>query len=173
MNAHQQPGPSGTKRKQPRSSTEKDTSSTSKRLKKHHHLDPLEPEPQMLPAGVDELSVGIKSVYQEHWSSIRTHHHTGQQVQDVYNYRITDLNLQSLVEELQQLFQCQTVRFRINASFGFILHNVETAELYYYHSLHNQGHLLDVPPTITNQQDFDDFVEALLHEDILEWARQQ
>ena len=30
MNAHQQPGPSGAKRKQPRQSTEKDTSSTPK-----------------------------------------------------------------------------------------------------------------------------------------------
>ena len=82
----------------------------------------MEPEPHMLPAGEDELSLAMRSVYQEHWSSIRTHHPTGQQVQDVYNYRITDLNLQSLVvEELQQPFQCQAVRFRINASFGFIL----------------------------------------------------
>ena len=135
-------------------------------------MDPLEPEPLMLPGGEDELSLAMRSAYQEHWSSIRTHHHPGR-VQDVYNYRITDLNLHNLMDELQQLFHIQTVRFRINASFGFILRHIETEELRYYHSSHNQGRLLDVPPTITNQEDFDDFVESLMQEDILEWAKQQ
>ena len=174
INVHQQPGPSGTKRKQ-RSFEVKDAGSAPKRLKQrsqHYDVDPLKPDSEMLPAGEDELSLVMKKVYQEHWSSIRSHHHTGR-VQDVYNYRITDFNLHSLVEELQQLFQSQTVRFKINASFGFILRHVETGELCYYHSSHNQGRLLDVPPTITNQQDFDNFMEDLLQEDILEWVRQQ
>ena len=175
MSAHEQPGPNRTKRKQPRSSAEEDNGSAPKRLKQrsqYHLVDPSEPELEMLPAGEDELSLAMREVYQEHWSSIRNHQRTGR-VQDVYNYRITDLNLHSLVEELQQLFQHQTVRFRINASFGFILCHVETGELHYYHSSHNQGRLLDVPPIITNQEDFDNFVETILQEDVLEWTRQQ
>ena len=107
MKVHQQPGPSRTKQKQPRLSADKDPGSTPKRLKlesQYHYVDPLEPELDMLPGGKDELSLAMREVYQEHWSSIRTHHRTGQCVQDIYNYRITDLNLYSLIEELQQLF---------------------------------------------------------------------
>ena len=139
----------------------------------HHNVDPLEPEEAMIPGGGDELSAAMREVYQEHWSSIRTHHCTGQRVQDVYNFTIRDLNLHSLTEELQQMFQSQTVRFRINVSFGFILCHVETGELRYYHSSHNQGRLLDIPPAITNQKDFDAFHSSILQADILEWARQQ
>ena len=139
----------------------------------HHNVDPLEPEEAMIPGDGDELSAAMREVYQEHWSSIRTHHRTGQRVQDVYNFRIRDLNLHSLTEELQQMFRSQTVRFRINVSFGFILRHVETGELRYYHSSHNQGRLLDIPPAITNQKDFDAFLSSILQADILEWARQQ
>ena len=182
MNVHPRLGPSGIKRKRltPSPSTSEDTGARStKRLKQlrsepvHHTVDPLEPEEAMIPGNGDELSAAMREVYQEHWSSIRTHHHTGQRVEDVYNFRIRDLNLHSLTEELQQMFRSQTVRFRINVSFGFILRHVETGELCYYHSSHNQGRLLDIPPAITNQEDFDAFLSSILQADILEWARQQ
>ena len=58
-------------------------------------MDPIQPDPEMLPSGEDELSVAVREVYHEHWSAIRTHHHTGC-VQDIYNYRLRDVNLNSV-----------------------------------------------------------------------------
>ena len=46
-------------------------------------VDPLQPRPDMLPQGDDELTAEVQEVYADHWSSIRTHHRTHQQVQDM------------------------------------------------------------------------------------------
>ena len=93
----------------------------------------------MLPQGDDELTETVRDVYAEHWSSIRTYHHTGQRVQDLYNFRIQDLNMNQLRDQLMQMFRSQVNRFKINVSFGFILRDIETGQLHYYHSSHNLG----------------------------------
>ena len=125
--------------------------------------DPIQPTPDLLPEGNDELTQNIQQVYIEHWSAIRTHHRNGQ-VQDMYNFRIQDLNVNHLRDQLQDLFRSQVHRFKVNASFGFILQNLETGQLCYYHSSHNVGRLLDAPQLINNQEDFDAFLEDIIHE---------
>ena len=106
-------------------------------------------------------------MYAEHWSSIRTHHRTGQQVQNMYNFRIEDLNMNQLREQLMEMFRSHVNRFKINVSFGFILRNIENGELRYYHSSHNLGHLLEAPHLINNEADFEVFLEAIIKDDIL------
>ena len=54
----------------------------------------------MLPQGDDELTEAVQDVYVENWSSIRTHHRTHHQVQDMYNFRIQDLNMNQLRDQL-------------------------------------------------------------------------
>ena len=71
------------------------------------------------------------------------------------------------------MFQSQTSRFKINVSFGFILCNIKNGELCYCHSSHNLGCTLEAPHLISNQEDFEAFLEAIIEEDILEWARKQ
>ena len=61
----------------------------------------------------------------------------------------------------------------MNVSFGFILRNVETEELRYYHSSQNNSRLFDVPHLIRNEEDLDKFLADLSREDILEFIRQQ
>ena len=102
-------------------------------------VDPIQPEADILPSAEDNLSDDLREVYQHHWSSICTHHHT----QDVYNYWLQDVNVNQLAGQLQQMFRQQRTRFKVNVSFGFILRNIETGELRYYHSSHNQGRLLE------------------------------
>ena len=58
----------------------------------------------MLPLGDDNLTEAVREVYTDHWSSIRTHHRTGQRVQDMYNFRIQDLNMNQLREQLMAMF---------------------------------------------------------------------
>ena len=53
--------------------------SVSKRARSEpHDVDPLQPRPEVLPQGDDELTEAVQDVYADHWFSIRTHHHTGQ-----------------------------------------------------------------------------------------------
>ena len=177
-NAHAQPSASSKRKRTVHTratATEGGAASIqNKRMRgEHQQVDPLQPQPDMLPSGEDDLSADLREIYQDHWASIRTHHRTSQRIQDVYNYRLPDVNITLLAEQLQHLFQSQRRRFKVNVSFGFVLRNIETGELRYYHSSHNQGRLFDAPHMINNQDDFDAFLEDLLKEDILEWARQQ
>ena len=73
-----------------------------------------------------------------------TGHQSGHIIKwDVYKIYTTitliDMNLHSLVNPLQQLFRNQNTCFRVNVIYGFILQNIETEELQYYHSSQNQG----------------------------------
>ena len=127
----------------------------------------------MLPPGQDDLDVNVRDVYIEHWSAIRTHHRINQRVQDMYNFRIQNLNMNHLRDQLMEMFRSQVHQFKINVSFGFILQNIENRELRYYHSSHNLGRLLEAPHLISNEEDFEAFLEVIMEEDLLEWARQQ
>ena len=81
--------------------------------------------------------------------------------------------MNQLREQLMEMFRSHVNRFKINVSFGFILHNIENGELHYYHSSHNLGCLLEAPHLINNEADFEVFLEAIIEDDILEWARKQ
>jgi hypothetical protein len=45
--------------------------------------------------------------------------------------------------------------FKINLSFGFILRNVETGELRYYHSSQNNSRFFDAPHLIRTEEDLE------------------
>ena len=123
-----------------------------------HDVDPLQPRPELLPQGDDELTEAVRDVYVDHWFSIRTHDHTSQWVKDMYNFRIQDLNMNQLRDQLMEMFQIQNSRFKINISFGFILWDIERGQLHYYHSLHNLGQMLEAPHLISNEEDFEAFL---------------
>ena len=74
---------------------------------------------------------------------------------------------------VQHIFANQTTAFKINVSFGFMLRNVETGELRYYHSSQNNARFLDVPHLIRNEEDLERFLEELSRHDMLEFIRQQ
>ena len=76
-------------------------------------------------------------------------------------------------EMIRNIFTQQTSAFRINVSFGFILRNVETGELRYYHPSQNNARFFDVPHLIRNEEDLDKFQDELSHHDMLEYIRQQ
>jgi hypothetical protein len=80
--------------------------------------------------------------------------------------------LKDLRPQLQLMFEEQSFVFRVNVAFGFVLfNNTEEEYRYYYASQNNR--LLDYPPLIRNQQDFDEFLNNIENIDVLEWARGQ
>ena len=106
----------------------------------------------------------------ENWASVRTHVVRGP-VQTRYNRRLTTTNLRVLNDPLGKLFNQQTMSFKINCSFGFILKDKVTSRLRYYHSSNNCcGRFLEEPSLITNRADFDSFLERIREPDILQWA---
>ena len=121
-------------------------------------------------AANDELSSAIRDFVHENWGSIRTHVVHGP-VQTRYNRRLTSLDTRDLHEQLRVLFEEQTISFKINCSFAFILKNKTTNRLKYYHSSNNCcGRLLEEPSLITNRGDFDRFLARIQESDILQWA---
>ena len=64
----------------------------------------------------------------------------------------------TFTEMVYQIFREQTTAFKINLSFGFILRNIETGELRYYHSSQNNARFVDVPHLIRTEEDLEKFL---------------
>ena len=73
----------------------------------------------------------------------------------------------------KDIFEEQANTFKMNASFGFILRNMDSEEFRYFHASNNEGKLFEEPHLIRNKEDFNQALEELKHEDILEWVKQQ
>jgi hypothetical protein len=79
----------------------------------------------------------------------------------------------TLPEMVRRIFTHQTTAFTINLSFGFMLRNVETGELRYYHHSQNNARCFDVPHLIRTEEDLERFLDDLSRHDMLEYIRQQ
>jgi hypothetical protein len=76
-------------------------------------------------------------------------------------------------EMVRSLYRQQTTAFKINLSFGFILRNIETGVLRYYHPSQNNARFFDFPHLMRTEGDLERFLEELSRHDILEYIRQQ
>ena len=111
--------------------------------------------------------------YRRHWHQIRTRFSRRNRLLDWYNYRLSSLQPQELINHLDQIFTDQSTVFKLNVSFGFILRNNESGELQYHYASRNNNHLFESPFQITTAADLQQVREALQNIDILEWVRQQ
>ena len=111
--------------------------------------------------------------YRRHWHQIRTRFSRGNRLLDWYNYRLSSLQPQELLNHLDEIFTDQSTVFKLNVSFGFILRNNETGDLQYHYASRNNNHLFEAPFQITTAADLQQVREALRNIDILEWVRQQ
>ena len=92
--------------------------------------------------------------------------------QAIYNIRINSVNLSELITKLEDIFLKQTKAFKINVSFSFILRNsIDGSYRFYYGSSNNS--LLTQPQVIADREGFDQFVQILRDQDILESMREQ
>ena len=133
--------------------------------------DPINP-PDRFPFP-DALSTDLLEVVRNNWSSIRTRVSRGP-LQTRVNYRLTSLDTSDLKEPLNIMFDQQSNAFKINLSYGFVLKNKNTGCYRYYHSSCNCcGRYLDEPSLITDRGDFDEFLERIKQNDILQWALSQ
>ena len=115
----------------------------------------------------------MRRVYSEYYSAIRSYRHDHGRIQQIYNRELTSEDSRDLEPELWAIFNLQKNAFKVNFSYGFILRNIETGELRYYHASQNNTRLLDVSRLIRNEEDFTEVLEELRENDVLEFVRQQ
>ena len=113
----------------------------------------------------------VRSLYRQHWSSIRQHFHRGRPVQDVYNFRLTQLN--SLGSYLTAIFDDQPQAFRINYSFGYILRHKDTEQLRYFYGSTNNARVLDEPRHLDSRTALSALLTDVSAQDPLAWAQHQ
>jgi DNA-directed RNA polymerase subunit RPC12/RpoP len=128
------PGPSNSPPKQPRRDSPQSSNSPSV-------------EPNILPEDPE-----TRVLYLRHWNTIRTEEAIGNRVQDRYNFTLHDMTASTFPEMVRRIFRQQTTAFKINLSFGFILRNVETGELRYYHSSQNNARFFETPHLIRTEE---------------------
>ena len=87
------------------------------------------------PVGPDVLPEDpeTRALHRQHWQSIRTEEATGNPIQERYNFTLHEITASTFPEMVRYLYRQQTTAFKINLSFGFILRNIETGVLRYYH----------------------------------------
>ena len=105
-------------------------------------------------------------LYLRHWNSIKTQENSGNRLQDRYSFTLHDIASSNFPEMVYRIIGQQTTAFKINVSFGFILRNVETGELRYYHPSQNNSRLFYVPHLIRTEEDLDKFLADLSRQDI-------
>ena len=145
---------------------------TNVRIFIRHAPDPLQEDPVEFPPQLDINDDELSRVYRDNWAAIRTHHLVGRVIQDIYNVRM-DRPGSSFAGIMNAIFRRLTCRAKINVSCGFILRNVETGELRYFHPSHNNATLFPTPFTIGCRDDMDILIHELETMDVVEHVRQQ
>ena len=65
---------------------------------------------------------------------------------------------------VNQIFQLQFNRFKLNYSFAYILRNISNEELRYYHSSYNHSLMMETARLISNRQELTQFLNTLAEE---------
>ena len=68
----------------------------------------------------------------------------------------------------ERIMRDQQTRFKLNYSFGYVLRNIDTDELRYYHPSSNNAQVLDAAVTISNSNELEEFLRKIAAEDFLE-----
>ena len=68
----------------------------------------------------------------------------------------------------ERIMRDQQTRFKLNYSFGYVLRNIDTDELRYYHPSSNNAQVLDTAVTISNSNELEEFLRKIAAEDFYE-----
>ena len=68
----------------------------------------------------------------------------------------------------ERMMRDQQTRFKLNYSFEYVLRNIDTDELRYYHPSSNNAQVLDTAVTISNSNELEEFLRNIAAEDFLE-----
>ena len=90
----------------------------------------------------------------------------------VYHFMITENYSSSLIEGYLSVIRGEHQKVKLNAAFGFILKNLDTQELRFFHPSNNNT-IFELPKRILDEQDYQKLLEDLEREDVMEYANTQ
>ena len=103
----------------------------------------------------------------EKWSQVRTRS-VIRSVQDIYNFFL-NFNINDLLDQIHKtIMSNQNSRFKINFSFGYILKNIESDALCFFHPSYNNHCVLNTAKLISNSNELSRFLEIVSDFDFLE-----
>ena len=116
---------------------------------------------------MDETDNDIKEFMKKYWSSIRTFSRKNK-VQNIFNFYYNK-DLKEMVQNITEaIMKEQKNRFKINYSLAYVLRNIETNELRYFHASYNNHLMLETALLISNRQELLDFLNSIAEESFLE-----
>ena len=125
------------------------------KIKRPQNKEILELEDEQL-EGNDEVT----QVMRQFFSSIRTFSKRSF-VQSVFNFFLKD-DFRNIIPEIEEkIMHNQFTRFKINYSLGFILKNIKTNQIRYYHSSYNNALILKTALLISNQKELLEFLNSI------------
>jgi len=109
----------------------------------------------------------------KNWSAIKSYALVRRYTK-IYNIRVENNNISDTIggNNMLKLYQDQKMKFKVNASLGFILINNTEQKLRYYHASANKDRLLNKPVLIETLADFREFIDQLTDKDFIEYATQ-
>ena len=116
---------------------------------------------------MDETDDDIKEFTKKYWSSIRTFSRKNK-VQNIFNFYYNK-DMKEMVQNISEaIMKEQENRFKINYSLAYVLKNIETNELRYFHSSYNNHLMLETALLISNRQELLDFLNSIAEESFME-----
>ena len=116
---------------------------------------------------IEESDPNLKEFIKKYWSSIRSFIRNNK-VQSIFNFYYNK-DLKELIEKiLEIILKQQKTRFKINYSLAYILKNIETEELRYFHASYNNHLMLKTALLISNRQELLDFLNSIAEENFIE-----
>ena len=113
-----------------------------------------------------------KALYIQNWYTIRTRVTRGK-LKTVYHFLLTENYTSQIISSFLNVIKLENVRgCKLNAAFGFILKNVESQELRFFHPSNNSM-IFDIPRLIENNNDYRTLLTDLDQEDVIEYGRSQ
>ena len=103
----------------------------------------------------------------KYWSSIRTFSRKNK-VQNIFNFYYNK-DLKEMVQNITEaIMKERKNRFKINYSLAYVLRNIETNELRYFHASYNNHLMLETALLISNRQELLDFLNSIEEESFIE-----
>ena len=113
-----------------------------------------------------------KEIYTRHYNTIQTRVSRGR-TKYVYHILMTENYSPSLLEEFLPVIRSDHENgYKLNAAFGFILKNVDTQELKFFHPSNNNT-IFELPKRVLDDEDYENLHKDLERRDVLEYAHTQ
>ena len=136
-----------------------------------HSITPIDIYHQYIPSHVSADDDTMQCIENSIHLIMRPHQFNSD-INQLNFYRFTQLTLEDIQAQLEEVFRINEEAFKLNISFGFIMTNFETGEHQYFYPAQNQT-LLNEPYRFSKSSDIYNFIETLKDKDILEHAHQQ